>query len=136
MSDDEYLTPPVREYVAPVALAAICLLLLLTIGFIWGMDWRVFWTACVLAVGAVVVTAAMDHRRREHARVEAEEAQEEAFQAAMKRHPVGRILQPQAGARVEIHKDDPVVRGFNTAGDQTFPPSAHRPPGGLPDIDD
>lgn len=91
MTDDDYLTPPVREYAAPVALAAICLLLLLTIGFIWGMDWRVFWTACVLAVGAVVVTAAMDHRRREHARVEVEDA----HRAAVQRHPLGRLLQPQ-----------------------------------------
>jgi hypothetical protein len=83
----------VREYALPVLIGMVCALLALTIGFIWGMDWRVFWTACVLAVGVVVVTAALDHRRREHA---VDEARNEAFRAAMQRHPVGRILQPGA----------------------------------------
>ena len=112
----------VREYLFPVSFAAILTLIGVAFVLVWWPDWRVFWSACLLAVGVVVVTAAMDHRRREHARVEAEDAQQAAFQEAMKSHPVGRILQPQVGARVEIHQDDPVVRGFNTAGDQTFPP--------------
>lgn len=114
-------TPEVQEFAAPVSLATILTLLAITIGFVWGMDWRIFWTACVVGFGVVVVTLALDHRRREQAEFDAEDAMNAAFQEAMKRNPVGQILQPTEGARVEIHRDAPIVRGFNAAGMQVVP---------------
>lgn len=94
--------PEVQEFAAPVSLATICTLLAITIGFVWGMDWRIFWTACVVGFGVVVVTLALDHRRREQATFDAEDALKAAFGEAMRLNPMAQILQPDGAQYARI----------------------------------
>jgi len=107
MSDDEVteaLKPTVAEYTAPVLLGAILVLLGLGVALIWGLDWRVFWSACVLAIAAVIAAAFGDGRRKEHARL----AREAAFRQAMANNPMGRILQPISRTLLgDLQADDP-----------------------------
>lgn len=94
--------PEVREYLFPVSFAAILALIGIAFVLVWWPEWRVFWSAGLIAVAVVVVTAAMDHRRREHARIDAEDARNEAFREALKRNPVGAILQPDGAQYARI----------------------------------
>lgn len=95
-------TPEVREYLFPVSFAAILALIGIAFVLVWWPEWRVFWSAGLIAIAVVVVTAAMDHRRREHARIDAEDALKAAFHEAMRLNPMGQILQPDGAQYARI----------------------------------